>query len=102
MVAKYEIDRPIATDPRSMGRRLCILRTAHGLSRTEICKSIGIELTYWSRFENGHRAITFEFAYLLVDRFSVTLDWIFLGRTNGMTLEVVDRLKEAERKGLCG
>ena len=65
--------------PEKIGQRLSLIRRAHGLKPAEISDMLGIERTYWSRFEGGKRAITDNVAALLVDRFSVTLDFIVLG-----------------------
>lgn len=79
--------------PASIGRRLELIRVAHGLSKSEIADMLGIDRTHWSRFEGGQRAIPYDKASRLVDRFGVSLDFIILGRWRGMDVEVADRLR---------
>lgn len=57
---------------------------------------LGVERTYWSRFELGRRGLSDDMAVLLVARFGVTLDWLSLGRTEGLPLWLADRLRAAE------
>lgn len=82
--------------PEKIGERLRLIRQAHDLSKSEIADALGIERTYWSRFEGGKRAVTEPVAALLVDRFSVTLDFVFLGRWHTLPFEVAQRLRDVE------
>ena len=72
-----------------------LLREAFDLQPSEIADMIGIERTYWTRFEKGHRPISDLAAYLLVDRFSITLDWLILGRWDKLPLDVANKLRSA-------
>lgn len=84
--------------PERIGHRLMLLREAHDLRPAEIADMLGIERTYWSRFENGKRAITESVAALLVDRFGVTLDFLILGRWDRLPLELAERMRSVESK----
>ena len=85
--------------PERIGYRLALLREAHGLKSSEMADMLGIERTYWSRFEGGKRPITESVAALLVDRFGVTLDFLILGRWDRLPLELSQRLRAvASRK----
>lgn len=44
--------------PERIGARLALLREALGYRPAEMADALGIERTYWSRFEGGKRAIT--------------------------------------------
>lgn len=59
---------------------------------------LGIERTYWSRFEGGKRPITDAMAALLVERCEVTLDFIILGRWDRLSFSVAESLKSAESR----
>jgi transcriptional regulator with XRE-family HTH domain len=83
--------------PDRIGARMRLIREAYGLKPAEIADMLGIERTYWSRFEGGRRPINDEVAYLLVDRFKVTLDFLILGRWETLRLDVAEKLREAER-----
>jgi transcriptional regulator with XRE-family HTH domain len=57
---------------------------------------LGIERTYWSRHENGRRSISLEVAALLVDRFGVTLDFIYLGHWAGVPFDLAQKMRRVE------
>ncbi len=84
--------------PENIGRRMALLREAHGLKPSEMADMLGIERTYWTRFEKGNRAINDEVAYLLVERFGVTLDWLILGRWGSLTLDISNKLRAEAAK----
>ena len=69
------------------------LREAYGLKPSEIADMIGVDRSHWTRFEKGQRAISDECAYGLVQRFSVTLDWLILGRIDKLPFEVAEKLR---------
>lgn len=89
---------PEEMTPENIGKRMKLLREAFDLQPSEIADMLGIERTYWTRFEKGHRAITDLTAYLLVDRFSITLDWLILGRWGSLPLDVANKLRSAADK----
>ena len=79
--------------PDRIGQRLRIIREAHGLKPAEIADMLGIERTYWSRFEGGKRAVSDEVAYLLTERFGVTLDFLMLGKWDKLPMDVATKLR---------
>jgi transcriptional regulator with XRE-family HTH domain len=82
--------------PGRIGHRLMLLREALGLRPSEMADLLGIERTYWSRFETGKRPITMGVAALLVHRFGVTLDFIFLGNWAGVPLDLAEKMRAKE------
>jgi plasmid maintenance system antidote protein VapI len=82
-----------AMRPQQIGYRLKLLRNAFDLKPSEIADLLGIERTYWSRFENGKRAITDTVAVALVERFDVTLDFLILGRWEKLPFDLAERLR---------
>jgi len=89
------LSEPILAEMRAerIGRRLYLLRTANNLKPAEISDMLGIERTYWSRFEGGKRPITDTVAALLVERFGVTLDFLILGRWDRLPLELANAMR---------
>lgn len=79
--------------PKAIGERLRLIREAFGLSKSEISDMLEIERSHWSRFEGGQRAIPYDKASRLVDRFGVSLDFIILGRISGMEYDTVEKLR---------
>jgi plasmid maintenance system antidote protein VapI len=84
--------------PERIGARLYLLRMAHDLSPSEISDMLGIERTYWSRFEGGKRAVTEAVAALLVARFGITLDWLILGKWDKLPLDLAEKLRSVPPK----
>lgn len=85
-----------AMRPEAIGHRLKLIRMAHDLSPSEMADLLGIERTYWSRFELGRRAITDPVAALLVLRFRVTLDFVVLGIWDKLPFDLAERMKEID------
>jgi len=84
--------------PEKIGHRLYLLREALGMKPSEIADYLGIERTYWSRFEGGKRAISDVVAALLVERFGVTLDFLILGRWDRLPLDLAEKMRSVEKK----
>lgn len=81
--------------PEAIGRRIKLIREAHGLRPSEIADMLDIERTYWTRFEKGNRKLTDEVAVLLVSTFGVTLDFVMLGRWEKLPLDLSRKLRAA-------
>jgi transcriptional regulator with XRE-family HTH domain len=85
--------------PRSKRRRedgpserLLRLRTAMAGSQVEFCSRFGFKVPQWSNYENG-RPIGKAAALKLVTKIhGLTLDWIYLGNSSGLTMEMAKRL----------
>lgn len=84
--------------PERIGARLKLLREALDMKPSEIADSLGMERTYWSRFEGGKRPITETMAALLSERYGVTLDFLMLGRWQGVPLDLAERMRAVEAK----
>jgi len=84
---------PRAMYPDQIGNRMRLIREAFGLRPAEIADMLGIERTYWSRQEGGRRPISDEVAYLLTERFGVTLDFLLLGKWDKLPLDVAQKLR---------
>lgn len=84
--------------PDRIGERMRLVREAFGLKPAEIADMLDVERTYWSRQENGTRAISDEVAYLLTERFGVTLDFLLLGKWDKLPFDVAEKLRLAASK----
>ncbi len=82
-----------AMSKASVGHRLSLLRRAYGYSPAEMADSLGIERTYWSRYEKGRQGLSDSVAALLVIRFDITLDWLMLGRGNKLPIDVAEKIR---------
>lgn len=81
----------------AIGKRLALLREALELRPGEISDILDIERTYWSRFEGGKRKLSDDVAVLLVSKFGVTLDFLMLGRWEGLPLGLAEKMRAAAR-----
>lgn len=77
----------------AVGARLAKLRQALGLSPSEMADSLGIERTYWSRYEKGRQGLSDAVAALLVVRFGVTLDYLMLGKFDKLPLDLAEKIR---------
>jgi transcriptional regulator with XRE-family HTH domain len=74
-------------------QRLRRLRTAVvGDNSSEFARRLGISAKRWSNFENGY-PLSREVALKLVQIVpGVTLDWLYLGKIEGLTVDLARRL----------
>jgi len=84
--------------PEKIGYRLKLLREGLELKPAQISDMLGIERTYWSRFENGRRVVSDATAALLVDRFGVTLDFLILNRWDKLPLDLANKMRAADAR----
>lgn len=82
--------------PDRIGARLKLVREALGLKPSEMADALGVERTYWSRFENGRRSINDTMAALLVERYGVTLDFLILNKWGALPLDLAERMRAIE------
>ncbi len=71
----------------AVSERLRLLRkVVSGENQTAFAARLGIEIKRWNNFERG-MPLSKEVAILLVKKFpDVTLDWIYLGNENGLSV----------------
>ncbi|WP_226628397.1 helix-turn-helix domain-containing protein [Alloyangia pacifica] len=77
----------------AVGHRLALLRRAIGKTPSEMADSLGIERTYWSRFEKGRQGLSDSVAALLTVRYGVTLDFIMLGKWDKLPLDLAEKMR---------
>ena len=77
----------------AVGKRLALLRRALEKRPAEMADLLGIERTYWSRFEKGRQGLSDGVAALLVVRFGVTLDFIMLGRWDKLPVDLAEKMR---------
>ena len=79
----YMIDRPDYTE---IGRRLTAIRTAFSdLSQKAWAEKNGFSPTQYNNWEKGTRRISVDAAETLMDRYGLTLDYIYRGRVDGLS-----------------
>lgn len=80
----------------AVSERLKLLRrVVSGESQTAFAARLGVETKRWNNFERGS-PLSKEVAFLIVKKFpNVTLDWLWLGRPDGMPTRFQRELEEA-------
>ncbi|WP_316196313.1 MULTISPECIES: helix-turn-helix transcriptional regulator [unclassified Bradyrhizobium] len=82
------------------GRLRLLRKVVSGENQTAFAARIGIEPKRWNNFERGS-PLSKEVAILLVQKFpDITLDWLFLGRSDGLTVKRQRELEEAGKSGM--
>lgn len=82
----------------AVGERLRLLRMALGKSPSEMADTLGIERTYWTRYEKGRQGLSDSVAALLCVRFGVTLDWLILGDWSKLPFELAEKIRSVHPK----
>ncbi|NKX43313.1 helix-turn-helix transcriptional regulator [Roseibacterium sp. KMU-115] len=77
-----------------VGARLRVLREMLQLGKMEMADEHGIDRTNYGRMEAGTRRLPIEIGYRLAERCHVTLDWLYRGRWDHLTLEMAERLRK--------
>lgn len=90
-----------AMDNQAIAFRLRVLRhyiagSDHG-SQLRFAVQIGVEYRRWNNYEHGHN-LSRDMAMQLVKTFhGLTLDWIYMGREDGLSTRLHRELREAEK-----
>lgn len=92
---------PDDLDNAAITRRLHILRqyvsgSDHG-SKARFAATIGIEYKRWNNFERGYPLPRDMAIHLVKAVHGLTLDWIYLGREDGLSIALQRALAEAEK-----
>lgn len=78
---------------QDVGNRLRALREMLRLSKSEMADENGIDRTNYGRFETGTRMLPLEIGYRLAARYQVTMDWLYMGRSDHLSVEMSERLR---------
>lgn len=83
--------------PKATANRLRTLRAAYGITSQKLmAERLKIEHSRYNNMENS-APLSKEVALSLVLEFpGLTLDWLYFGRTSGLTVSVADRIAAAE------
>jgi len=90
-----------APNKEAIAERCRLLRIAiegnDGDARLRFANHLGIHFSRWTKVESG-RSLSTRLAMLLVGKIpGLTLDWLYLGKTNGLSAAMICRLEEAQR-----
>lgn len=82
--------------PNRIGYRMSLFRRALGMEKSEIADALGVERTYWSRTENGTRALSKSFCAAIVSRFDVTADFLIYGNWSGLPVRLAEEMRRIQ------
>ena len=93
---KDDTNQPLEERPEAVRARLIRLRLALGKSPGQMAHHLGIEYNRWSNVENT-TPLGKELALTIVRREpGVTMDWLWLGRRAGLSVQMAQMLGEIE------
>ena len=78
---------------QALGARLESARSALGIRHIDMAKVAGLSPQAWNNYVSGIRPLSIPSASLLCERYGLTLDWIYRGKTGGLPHALVQRLE---------
>ena len=82
----------------SVGRRLSNLRHALGLTQRQFAEILNITGPRWANYEVGTSRIPVDIALRLVEKWEVSLDWIYYGNGAIMPKQMLEAIKAVAKK----
>ena len=82
----------------AVGRRLSNLRHALGLTQRQLAASLNITGPRWANYEVGTSRIPVDIALRLVEKWEVSLDWIYYGNGAIMPKPLLRKIKAAAKE----
>ena len=81
-------------DYSDIGDRIARLRSHLGMTRPEFARENGFTPSQLANWEYGLRRISVDAALRLNERYSVSLDWVFLGRLSALPHSLASALAD--------
>lgn len=79
-----------------MAQRARLVRETTGLNQTQFAKKLDISVSRWNNIENG-TPLSIDVALRIVKKVpGVTIDWLYLGKTEGLTMAFSSQLAALE------
>jgi transcriptional regulator with XRE-family HTH domain len=82
----------------AVGRRLSNLRHALGLTQRQLAASLNITGPRWANYEVGTSRILVDIALRLVEKWEVSLDWIYYGNEAMMPKRLLREIKAVAKE----
>lgn len=84
---------------QDIARRLIALRDALGKNQSAFAALIEVSQPAMNNYEKGHRRPDLDVGYRIQMRTGATLDWIYLGKRDGLPRQLLELLPDlSERK----
>lgn len=87
-----------AFDPMEVGKRLRLLYESYEMTQGKFADDIGVLRTEMNSWVMGYRRPGIAKMALIMRRYPVTLDWLFLGDPSHLTVEVYRKLYGKDRE----
>jgi transcriptional regulator with XRE-family HTH domain len=84
---------PGACHYTAVARRLSNLRHALGLTQRQLAEILNITGPRWANYEVGTSRIPIDIALRLVEKWEVSLDWIYYGNEGLMPNQLLEAIK---------
>jgi len=82
---------------QAVGRRVRLVRKAHGLTGQQLADKLGITISSLSLIEKGKRRLDPRHGSKLLLMYGVDHTWLYCGVPSGLSDTTLKRLEEAER-----
>ena len=90
----------------AIAKRLRLTRIAYGraqgrdkdISQTDFCDLVGLPLRLWNNGERASSRLGLDSAIQVVERTGVDLDWIYLGRKDGLPSKLAIEISNLEKE----
>ena len=85
-------------DPVEFGKRIALLRKAHGLTQESCSEELNISYEHLSKMERGQRTCSFDLLLEIAGYFNVSTDYLLTGRdyerieTREKLLDIISQL----------
>nr|WP_316228345.1 MULTISPECIES: helix-turn-helix transcriptional regulator [unclassified Bradyrhizobium] len=79
--------------PEIIGQRLERLRVELGFAKQQdFANALGIDKSTYSLYKNGSRALTFETACIIRQKWGISLDWLFFGDMQQAAIQTMAKI----------
>jgi transcriptional regulator with XRE-family HTH domain len=94
-------------DLDTFGERFRLTRIAYGrtqgrmkISQRDFCALVDLPPNLWNNAERASSRLGLDSALRIVERIGITLDWIYLGRRDGLPLKIATEISKLEKEVL--
>lgn len=81
-----------------VGRRLEQIRSVLGVNQMDFGAAAGLKQSRYNAYEKGTRLLTLKAALLLCKKYTLDLNYIFMGDPSGLPYKIHEELKKLKKK----
>jgi transcriptional regulator with XRE-family HTH domain len=85
-------------DMLMIGARLRLIREVYQMNQKDFAAEIGLPSNQYNQYEQGKRRPFISIAQQICDRYHVSLDWIYDGKMNHLSVDIANRLLQVAKK----